>query len=71
MLHRCIATGDGNTGDFNLIKIFLKRNIGFTSPTVSASSGMMVLPCLLNHKYNMLAEDHGLCHQGTREMNKK
>ena len=28
MPHHCIATGDGNTGDFNLIKIFLTKNIG-------------------------------------------
>ena len=30
MPHHCIATGDGNTGDFNLIKIFLIKNIGIT-----------------------------------------
>ena len=70
MLHRCIATGDGNTGDFNLIKIFLKETLALHLPLCPASSGMMVLPCLLSHKYKMLAEEHGLCHEGTREMHK-
>ena len=79
MPHHCIATGDGNTGDFNLIKIFLTKNIGIRYkilrlyPSFLRPARMIVFLVYRvsshKHKYIVLVE-HGLCHQGTREMHK-